>query len=65
MRLKEDYDGAEPSVDSVSCLNLLRLAGLTGIANFTEKAEKILMGHYAQLQKSPFGVPQLLVALDW
>ena len=30
LRLKEDYDGAEPSASSVSVLNLLTLAHLTG-----------------------------------
>ena len=32
LRLKEDYDGAEPSASSVSVLNLLTLAHLTGDA---------------------------------
>ncbi len=30
MRLKEDYDGAEPAASSVAALNLLALSHLTG-----------------------------------
>ena len=28
LRLKEDYDGAEPAASSIAALNLMRLAGL-------------------------------------
>ena len=33
LRLKEDYDGAEPAASSVAVLNLLTLAHLTGDAD--------------------------------
>ena len=42
LRLKEDYDGAEPSASSVSVLNLLTLAHLTGDDRRAAKAERTL-----------------------
>src|ERR1035441_3653007 len=39
LRVKEDYDGAEPSGNSVAILNLLRLAQITNRAEFRESAE--------------------------
>ena len=40
MRLKEDQDGAEPSGNSVSCLNLLRLAAYTENSDYKLKASR-------------------------
>jgi uncharacterized protein YyaL (SSP411 family) len=42
LRLKEDYDGAEPAAASVSALNTLFLAHLTGRDAFLESAERAL-----------------------
>ncbi len=42
MRIKEDYDGAEPSGNSIAVLNLLRLAEITGRADFRLSAERAL-----------------------
>ncbi len=42
LRLKEDYDGAEPSAGSVSAMNLLTLARLTGDAGFRERLDQAL-----------------------
>ena len=39
MRIKEDYDGAEPSGNSVAVLNLLRLAAMTDRADFRASAD--------------------------
>src|SRR5207302_3583835 len=38
LRLKEDYDGAEPSGNGVAMMNLLRLAQMTDRAAFRESA---------------------------
>jgi uncharacterized protein YyaL (SSP411 family) len=38
LRLKEEYDGAEPAASSVALLNLLALSHLTGDAGSTPKA---------------------------
>ena len=64
LRIKEDYDGAEPSPNSVSALNLLRLAQLTDKPEFRERALKTLAAFADQLTRTPTGLPQLLAALD-
>jgi uncharacterized protein YyaL (SSP411 family) len=42
LRLKEDYDGAEPSAGSVSVQNLITLGRLTGQQAFTDHARRTL-----------------------
>ncbi|MFZ4525970.1 MAG: thioredoxin domain-containing protein [Chlorobium sp.] len=64
MRLKESYDGAEPSANSVSVLNLLRLAEITGNEEFARQAEESMACFAAILVESPQALPQLLVALN-
>jgi hypothetical protein len=63
VRLKEDYDGAEPSANSVSALNLLRLTRMLGDEAAAAKAERIFTLFVRTLNSMPAGVPQLLVAL--
>jgi uncharacterized protein YyaL (SSP411 family) len=65
LRLKEVYDGAEPSGNSVATLSLLRLGALTGRKDFSEAAEKTLRLFAARLQQAPQAVPFLLGALDF
>ncbi len=64
LRMKEDYDGAEPSPNSVSALNLLRLAQITDSKDLRERATKTLAAFAEQLTKTPTAMPQMLVALD-
>lgn len=63
LRLKEDYDGAEPSANSIAALNLLRLARLTGNAKFQDMAEQTFAAFQNQMQQSPSALPQMLAAL--
>ena len=42
LRLKEDYDGAEPSAASVATRNLLTLAHITGDASYRSRAARAL-----------------------
>ncbi|HEY2329183.1 MAG TPA: thioredoxin domain-containing protein, partial [Verrucomicrobiae bacterium] len=42
LRVKDDYDGAEPSGNSVATLALLKLAGITGREDFRQPAEATL-----------------------
>jgi len=64
-RSKEFYDGAIPSGNSVACLNLLRLARITGKTELETKAHEIkkaLPGHF---EKTPTGFTMLLCAVDF
>jgi len=65
VRLKDDYDGAEPSANSISALNLLRLGRMLHEPAFEERARRVVAAHQAQLDRVPTGVPQMLVALDF
>jgi uncharacterized protein YyaL (SSP411 family) len=64
LRMKEDYDGAEPSPNSVAALNLFRLAQLTDRPEWRDRATKTLATFAPQLTKAPTSVPQMLCALD-
>ena len=64
LRLKEDYDGAEPSPNSVAAMNLLRLEQFTGDKKHGERARKTLDSFSDQMTRLPSGVPQMLCALD-
>jgi uncharacterized protein len=59
IRMKEDYDGAEPSGNSVAVLNLLRL----GKSDYREAADKALRAFASRMRQITSGVPQMLVAL--
>lgn len=65
LRMKDDYDGAEPSGNSVAALNLLRLAAITDRADLRESAERTLRAFASRMRLAPSGVPQMLVALGW
>jgi hypothetical protein len=65
LRLKEDYDGAEPSPNSVAVMNLLRLSQMLDEKPFREMAENTLSAFGQRLQQSPGELPQMLVALDF
>ena len=65
LRVKEDYDGAEPSGNSVAALSLLKLGKITERKEFTEAAEKTLRLFSARLQQLPQAVPYMLSALDF
>ena len=64
VRPKEEYDGAEPSGNSMAALLLLRLAELTGRVEYGDAAWRTLVGS-TLLRSAPQAVPQMLCALDW
>ena len=63
LRIKDDYDGAEPAGNSVAILNLLRLARITRRPDFSKAAERALQALAQRITTQAIGVPQLLVAL--
>jgi len=62
LRLKDDYDGAEPSGNSAMALALLRLARITGREDFRLSAERTLRAFAGRLRGAPTAAPQMLVA---
>jgi hypothetical protein len=65
VRVKEDYDGAEPSGNSMATLLLLRLARFTDSDRYRQSAEKTLALFGEHLHRAPYAVPQMLCALDF
>jgi uncharacterized protein len=65
LRIKEDYDGAEPSGSSIAVLNLLRLAQITNRQDFRTLAERALAAFGSRMVAAPVGVPQMLVAYEF
>jgi uncharacterized protein YyaL (SSP411 family) len=65
LRIKEDYDGAEPSGNSVAVLALLRLSALTDRADWKKAADKTLQLLGDRVREMPQAVPHLLLALDF
>ena len=65
IKTKEDYDGAEPTGNSIAVLNLLRLSQLTGNKKWRDMADKTLRLFAGRLQQYPQAMPQMLVALDF
>jgi len=65
LRVKDDYDGAEPSGNSVATLALLKLAAITGREDFKKPAEATLRLFAHRLQNYPQAMPFMLHALDF
>ena len=65
MRLKEDYDGAEPSGNSVAVLNLLRLERIAGRSDFGGAAEAALAAFRERLSLAPAALPYMLAAAEF
>ena len=65
LRVKEDYDGAEPSGNSVAIFALLRLGKIADRKAFTQAAEQSLRLFAYRLQQVPQAVPCMLQALDF
>ncbi|MBI5688659.1 MAG: thioredoxin domain-containing protein [Verrucomicrobia bacterium] len=72
LRLKEDYDGAEPAPSSVAAMNLLRLGAVfdgTGSAGapspgYGERGRRTIEAFRARWRRAPQALPQLVCALE-
>jgi uncharacterized protein YyaL (SSP411 family) len=65
VRQKESYDGATPSSNSVSMMNLLRLSRMTGRTEYDEKAERISRLFSGSVNTHPSAYTQMLCAIDF
>jgi uncharacterized protein YyaL (SSP411 family) len=65
LRIKEDYDGAEPSPNSLAALNLARLAAMLDSKTYADEAAKIITLFGKTLQETPSAVPVLVMAADF
>jgi len=64
VRMKEDYDGAEPAPTSVSAINLLTLAHLTGEEGYTKRAAEAIVSFGGRLEEQGRAVPFMAAALS-
>lgn len=65
VRLKEIYDGAVPSGNSVAALNLIRLSRLTGDLSLAEKSSHISRAFARNIRHVPMAHAQYLIAHDF
>jgi uncharacterized protein YyaL (SSP411 family) len=63
-RMKDDYDGAQPSANSIAIADLRRLAQLTDNPRYAAIADESLRRLLPRFRQSPTAVPQWLCALD-
>ncbi|KAL0487171.1 DUF255 domain-containing protein [Acrasis kona] len=67
LKMKESYDGAEPSGNSVAAGNLVRLASYSNEQDankYLKSANGVFKAIGPMVEKAPHAVPQLLCALD-
>jgi uncharacterized protein YyaL (SSP411 family) len=64
LRMKEDYDGAEPTASSISVLNLLVLSHLVQDPGWTDRIERTLKLFGTRLEEMGRAVPMMAAALS-
>ena len=65
LRVKDDYDGAEPSANSIAALALLRLSAICDRRDWRAAAEGTIRLFAQRLHQTPQAVPHMLCALDF
>ena len=61
VRMKEDYDGAEPTPTSVAVINLWRMGQLLHNEVLLEHSRRAVKSFASRMENQPFGMPLLLV----
>jgi len=64
LRMKEDYDGAEPAPTSVAAMNLLTLAHLTGERAYSDRAADAIASFGGRLEDMGRAVPFMAAVLS-
>ncbi|MGC4074681.1 MAG: thioredoxin domain-containing protein [Nibricoccus sp.] len=65
LRLKDDYDGAEPAAGSVAAMNLLRLSVISMDGDVLRvRGIRTITALRGQWEKAPHALPQLLCAME-
>ncbi|HKA87821.1 MAG TPA: thioredoxin domain-containing protein [Haliangiales bacterium] len=65
LRMRDDYDGAEPAGASVAAGALFRLAEMLGRDEWRRIAEGTVRFYSARLKAAPHAMPEMLSALDF
>lgn len=63
LRIKDIYDGAEPSGNSIQLLNILYISKITGDKNYLKYFENTFSLYYDEIKKMPFSYPNMLYVL--
>ncbi|KAK9808898.1 hypothetical protein WJX72_005964 [[Myrmecia] bisecta] len=66
LRMKEDYDGAEPAASSIAAGNLSRLGALSGAEQartYEERAAAVAAAFGERLEEMPLALPQMCCSL--
>ena len=61
-RLKDDYDGAEPSANSLAAMALIKISSILGENRFAEYASKTIEAFRGRWSPYPRSMPAMLVA---
>ncbi|MFZ5496239.1 MAG: thioredoxin domain-containing protein [Verrucomicrobiota bacterium] len=64
VRLKEDYDGAEPAPNSVAAMNLIRLDWMVGTPGARDRALQTIAALRPRWSRLPQALPQMLCAVE-
>jgi len=65
VRMRDDYDGAEPTGNSIAVMNLLRLSQMLDKKDLREKADKTFKYFSSALERAPHALPQMLSAIEF
>ncbi len=65
IRMRNDYDGAEPAGNSIAALNLLRLGQITDNSKWQRRAEALLASFADDLMSQPYARPAMAAAYDF